>query len=162
MRMNETTIHESHYFFPCFWHQMKKSCQNASWCFKLSVKKNWSCQRMTITKNVIHANGRLNFDDDLRSGGLIYYVSQWISIHTELADRDCYVLEKEQFELLDTSSSSKHSFRSIVEFAGEWAQCMFPDQNCHTKVLCWWDDNAGLGARNNGERAWPSFLVWSL
>ena len=47
--------------------------------------------------------------------------------------------EKEQFELLDTS---------IVGFAGEWAQCRFLDQNRQTKVLCWWDDNAGLGVRN--------------
>ena len=49
MRMNETTIHESHYFFPCFWHQMKKLCQNVSWCFKKNLK-NWHCQRMSITK----------------------------------------------------------------------------------------------------------------
>ena len=28
----------------------------------------------------------------------------------------------------------------------------FPDQNRQTKVLCWWDDNAGLGGRNNSNR----------
>ena len=60
--------------------------------------------------------------------------------------------EKEWFELLDTSSSSKHSWRAAVGFAGEGAQCRFPDQNRQTKVLCRVDDNAALGVRNNSDR----------
>ena len=30
----------------------------------------------SVAGPVIQANGRLNFEDDLRSGGLLYYVSQ--------------------------------------------------------------------------------------
>ena len=37
--------------------------------------------------------------------------------------RDGYVLEKEQFGQLATSSSSKHSWRAAVGFTGECAQC---------------------------------------
>ena len=40
----------------------------------------------SVAGPVIQANGRLSFEDDLRSGGLLYCVSQWISIRTELAD----------------------------------------------------------------------------
>jgi len=35
---------------------------------------------------VIQANGRLTFEDDLRSGGLLYFTTQWTSVRTELAD----------------------------------------------------------------------------
>ena len=35
---------------------------------------------------VSQANGRLSFEDDLRSGGLLYCVSQQTSVRTELAD----------------------------------------------------------------------------
>ena len=40
----------------------------------------------SVAGPLIQANGRLNFENDLRSGGLLYCVSQWISIHTELAN----------------------------------------------------------------------------
>ena len=53
------------------------------------------------------------------------------------------MLERDWFELLDTSSSSKHSLQAVVGFAGECAQC-----SLRTKDLCWWDDNAVLGVRN--------------
>ena len=35
---------------------------------------------------VIQANGRLTFEDDLRSGGLLCFISMNASIRTELAD----------------------------------------------------------------------------
>ena len=41
----------------------------------------------SVAGPVIQANGRLSFEDDLRSGGLLYCVSQSTSIHTELPDR---------------------------------------------------------------------------
>ena len=67
------------------------------------------------------------------------------------------MLEKVWFELLDKSSSSKQSWWTAVGFAGEWAQCRFPDQNRQTKVLSLWDE---LGTQVIG--AWPSFLkCWS-
>ena len=45
----------------------------------------------------------------------------------------------------------------------QWPECRFPDQNRQAKVLCWWDDNPGLGVRYNSDRVrfWPIFLVWS-
>ena len=41
---------------------------------------------MSVAGPVIQANGRQSFEDDLRSGGLLYCVSQCTSVHTELAD----------------------------------------------------------------------------
>ena len=35
---------------------------------------------------VIQANGRLTFEDDLRSGGLLYFISMNASVRTELAN----------------------------------------------------------------------------
>ena len=35
---------------------------------------------------VIQANGRLTYEDDLRSGGLLWFISMNASIRTELAD----------------------------------------------------------------------------
>ena len=35
---------------------------------------------------VIQANGRLTFEDDLRSGGLLCFISMNASVRTELAD----------------------------------------------------------------------------
>ena len=54
------------------------------------------------------------------------------------------MLEKEWFELMDTSSSSKHSWRAAVGFADALCslRCRFPDQ----------DNYAGLGVRNNTDR----------
>ena len=40
----------------------------------------------SVAGPVNQANGRLSFEDDLKSGGLLYCVSQRTSIHTELAD----------------------------------------------------------------------------
>ena len=40
----------------------------------------------SVAGRVIHANGRLTFEDDLRSGGLLSLVSMNASIRTELAD----------------------------------------------------------------------------
>ena len=39
-----------------------------------------------VASPVIQANGRLTFEDDLRSGGLLYFTTQWTSVHTELAN----------------------------------------------------------------------------
>ena len=46
----------------------------------------------------------------------------------------------------------QHSWRAIMEFAGEWAQRRFPDQNCQPKFY----------AGDMITPVWPSFLVWSL
>ena len=40
----------------------------------------------SVAGPVIQANGRLTFEDDLRSGGLLSLVSMNASIRTELAD----------------------------------------------------------------------------
>ena len=63
---------------------------------------------------VIRANGDLSFEDELRSGGLLAD-----SVITLGEPRDGWVSEKEQFELLDTSSSSNHLLRAVLGFSGE-------------------------------------------
>ena len=40
----------------------------------------------SVAGPVIQANGRLTFEDDLTSGGLLYFTTQWTSVRTELAD----------------------------------------------------------------------------
>ena len=40
----------------------------------------------SVAGPVIQPNGRLSFEDDLRSRGLLYCVSQQTSVRTELAD----------------------------------------------------------------------------
>ena len=49
--------------------------------------------------------------------------------------------------------------KALLGSSNGWAQCRFPDQNRQTKVLCWWDDNASLGVRNNSDRGFWS-LLW--
>ena len=39
-----------------------------------------------LRRPVIQVNGRLTFEDDLRSGGLLSFISMNASIRTELAD----------------------------------------------------------------------------
>ena len=40
----------------------------------------------SVAGHVIQANGRLTFEDDLRSGGLRCFISMNASVRTELAD----------------------------------------------------------------------------
>ena len=40
----------------------------------------------SVVGTVIQANGRLPFEDNLRSGGLLYFTTKWTSVRTELAD----------------------------------------------------------------------------
>ena len=40
----------------------------------------------SVVGPVIQANGRLTFEDDLRSGGLLCFISINASVHTELAN----------------------------------------------------------------------------
>ena len=40
----------------------------------------------SFARPVIQANGRLTFEDDLRSGGLLCFVSMNASVDTELVD----------------------------------------------------------------------------
>ena len=49
----------------------------------LQTSKN-STNRLRVP--VIQANGRLTFEDDLRSGGLLCFISMNASVRTELAD----------------------------------------------------------------------------
>ena len=51
------------------------------------VKLNYCRQLLgSVAGLVIQANGRLAFEDDLRSGGLLCFISMNASILTELAD----------------------------------------------------------------------------
>ena len=40
----------------------------------------------SVAGPVIQANGRLMFENDLRSGGLLYFTAQRTSVRTEFAD----------------------------------------------------------------------------
>ena len=60
------------------------SRQKCNW--KISkAYQNW-IKLGSVAGPVIQANGRLTFEDDLRSGGLLYFTTQWTSVRTELAD----------------------------------------------------------------------------
>ena len=51
------------------------------------VKPNYCRQLMgSVAGLVIQANGRLTFEDVLRSGGLLCFISMNASVRTELAD----------------------------------------------------------------------------
>ena len=61
--------------------------QHASYIMVASVLKFSSqIELESVSGLVIQANGRLKFEDDLRSGGLQYFTSQWTSVCNELAD----------------------------------------------------------------------------
>ena len=49
---------------------------------QISCKHSW----VRLRGPVIQANGRLTFEDDLRSGGLLCFISMNASVRTELAD----------------------------------------------------------------------------
>ena len=46
------------------------------------LQQSWVC----LHGPIIQSNGRLAFKDDLRSGGLLYFISMNASVRTELAD----------------------------------------------------------------------------
>ena len=50
------------------------------------VKKRKHSQLGSVAGPVIQANGRLTFEDDLRSGGLLCFISINASVHTELVN----------------------------------------------------------------------------
>ena len=110
----------------------------------------WKFQCATILTNHIRgswglfqANGRLSFEDDLRSGGLFYCVSQWTSVLTELAD---IMVTLGNDRMLKKSIWTVWYIQQLKALLASssgicwWAQCRFPDKNRQTKVLCWWDD----------------------
>ena len=60
--------------------------QSSAWLKELCHHRKLLFELGSVAGPVIQANGRLSFEDDLRSGGLLYCVSQWTSVRTELAD----------------------------------------------------------------------------
>ena len=64
------------------------------WSFKVWISQKVDFSRFFITRRklgsiaepVIQANGRLTFEDDLRLGGLLCFISMNASVRTELAD----------------------------------------------------------------------------
>ena len=70
---------------------------------------------------VIQANGRLTFEDDLRSWGLLCFTTQWTSVRTELVNSMVTLgepgVERCQLFLQDTSRSTKQHRRAAV---GHW------------------------------------------
>ena len=102
------------------------------------------CKLGTVAGHVIQENGRLSFEDDLRSGGLLYcepasalsLLTVW-SLGRNPGMARCW-------RKTGLSCWIHPAAQSTLGFAGEWAQCSFPDQNRRTKVLCGWDDSSGL------------------
>ena len=67
--------------FIFFTHSSRQKCN-----WKISkAYQNW-IKMGSVAGPVIQANGRLTFEDDLRSGGLLYFTTQWTSVRTELTD----------------------------------------------------------------------------
>ena len=54
--------------------------------FSKILKKPSIVKLGSVAVPVIQANGRLIFEDDLRSGGLLCFISMNASVRTELAD----------------------------------------------------------------------------
>ena len=65
----------SHLCQVCMWISLDNVCNRRYFI-------SWVC----LHGPVIQANGRLTFKDDLRSGGLLRFISMNASVHTELAD----------------------------------------------------------------------------
>ena len=57
--------------------------------FQPITSKLWNADQLklgSVAGPVIQANGRLKFEDDLRSGGLLYFCTEQLSVCTELAN----------------------------------------------------------------------------
>ena len=91
------------------------TCSNTlvlSWLYKLG----------SVAGPVIQANGRLEFEDGLRTGVLLHCVSRWTSVRTKLGvNMDTLgepgvarLSEEVRFGPGETSSSSKCSRRAVV------------------------------------------------
>ena len=55
-------------------------------CLSNRKNLNGSSELGSVAGPVIQANGRLTFEDDLRSGGLLCFISMNASVRTELAN----------------------------------------------------------------------------
>ena len=66
------------------WLNLKK---NLLWLYlQKDVPNHYSAELGSVAGPVIQANVRLKFEDDLRSGGLLCFISMNASVRTELAD----------------------------------------------------------------------------
>ena len=63
-----------------------KRCPGHRSDFSMKLTDSLVIKIITVTGPVIQASGRLIFEDDLRSGGLLCFNSMNASIRTELAD----------------------------------------------------------------------------
>ena len=60
----------------------RSSAAFTSWFLNANTALSW----VRLRGPVIQANGRLTFEDDLRSGGLLCFISMNASVRTELAN----------------------------------------------------------------------------
>ena len=84
----------------------------------------------SVVGTVIQANGRMTFEDDLRSGGLLCFTTQWTSVRKGACllyghsggTRGWLGVERCQLCLQDTSSSAKWHRRAAVDHS--WFHCV--------------------------------------
>ena len=116
------------------------TCSNTlvlSWLYKLG----------SVAGPVIQANGRLEFEDGLRTGVLLHCVSRWTSVRTKLGvNMDTLgepgvarLSEEVRFGPGETSSSSKCSRRAVVGLRRWVNMLQQPDRYRQTKFfLCYY------------------------
>ena len=115
-----------------------------------------SCHLGSVAGSVIHANGRMTFEDDLMSGGLLYFTTKWTSIRTELTDSRVTLGETRGGEVSRDCIFACRIHPAAQSAIGkqEWVtgfHCVCAYQLDILSLSCsqysWrgWDDNAGLG-----------------
>ena len=108
---------------------------------------------------VIQANGRLTFEDDLRSGGLLCFTTQWASINTGLVDGMVTPggnrgwLGVERCQLCSWHLSTPSNFASRIH---PTAQSDIGKQQCVTEFHCVWSVVWWLIVHQNGDYLYPS------
>ena len=107
----------------------------------------WFCKLGSVAGPVIQANGRLEFEDGLRTGVLLHCVSRWTSVRTKLGvNMDTLgepgvarLSEEVRFRPGETSSSSKCSRRAVVGLRRWVHMLQQPDWHRQTKFfLCYY------------------------
>ena len=106
----------------------------------------WFHKLGSVAGPVIQANGRLEFEDGLRTGVLLHCVSRWTSVRTKLGvNMDTLgepgvarLSEEVRFGPGETSSSSKCSRRAVVGLRRWVHMLQQPDRYRQTKFfLCY-------------------------
>ena len=139
-----------------------------SWGIQINVQETGRNERKWRIENLIknwfiagvycgpcnQANGRLAFEDDLRSGGLVHFLAQWTSMGSELAvitipwwgePGACIVSVRWLLWQWDTSRSSKCKRQAIVGLRWRMVVVTGSGSAITVTIYCLWDNNVWLG-----------------